>query len=119
MNHYAALTAEQLRRPDVSVGRALSNDVLMVRGKIFGFLKDDRLVVKLPAPRVARLIESRAAIPFTSGGRIMKEWAAVAAPTPLDVNFWRTLLDDARKYVASASPVLRRRNRKQGTTACA
>jgi len=46
MNHYAALTAEQLRRPDVSLSRALSNEVLMVRGKIFGFLKDDRLVVK-------------------------------------------------------------------------
>lgn len=104
MNHYAALAAEQLHRPDVSVGRALRNDVLMVRGKVFGFFKDDRLVVKLPAPRVTRLVEAGAAIPFTSGRRIMKEWAAVAAPTPSDVNLWRTLLDDARVYVASANP---------------
>jgi len=116
MNDYAALTAEQLRRPDVSLGRALSNEVLMVRGKIFGFLKDDRLVVKLPIPRVTQLIEARAAIPFTSGGRTMKEWAAVAAPTPPDVNFWRMLLDDARVYVAAASPVSKSRNRKKGTT---
>lgn len=46
----------------------------------------------------------------------MKEWAAVAAPTPPDVNFWRMLLDDARVYVAAASPVSKSRNRKKGTT---
>jgi len=116
MSQYATLAAEQLRCADVSVGRALSNDVLMVQGKIFGFLKDDRLVVKLPASRITRLIEAGAAIPFRSGGRIMKEWAAVAAPTAPDVDFWRTLLDDARVYVASANPALRRRNRRKGTT---
>ncbi len=116
MSRYAALATEQLRCPDVSVGRALSNDVLMVRGKLFGFLKDDRLVVKLPAPRITRLIEAGAAIPFRSGGRIMKEWAAVAAPTAPNVDFWHTLLDDARVYVASANPGLRRRNRQKGTT---
>ncbi len=114
MSQYAALAAEQLRYPDVSVGRALSNDVLMVRGKIFGFLKDDRLVVKLPAPRITGLVEAGAATPFRSGGRIMKEWAAVAAPTAPDGELWRTLLDDARLYVASATPALRRRNRQKG-----
>ncbi len=118
MKRYEAFAAEQLRRPDVSVGRALRNDVLMVGGKIFGFLKGDRLVVKLPAIRAAQLVEAGAAIPFTSGSRIMKEWVAVAAPAAAHDDLWRTLLDDARTYVAAGDYSVKRtrpphsRNRK-------
>lgn len=39
MKRYEAFAAEQLRRADVAVGRALRNDVLTVGGKIFGFSK--------------------------------------------------------------------------------
>lgn len=42
----------------VSIGRALQNEGLRIHGKIFAFLKDDRLVVKLPAARVRTLIEA-------------------------------------------------------------
>ncbi len=108
MKRYEAFAAEQLRRADVSVGRALRNDVLTVGGKIFGFLKGDRLVVKLPAIRAAQLVEAGAAIPFTSGRRIMKQWVAVAAPVAAHDDLWRTLLDDARTYVAAGDSSLKR-----------
>ncbi len=108
MKRYDALAAEQLRQADVSVGRALRNDVLMVGGKIFGFLKGDRLVLKLPTIRAAQLVEAGAAIPFTSGSRVMKQWVAVAAPAATHDDLWRTLLDDARMYVAAGESRVKR-----------
>ncbi len=121
MSHYGMLAAEQLRRPNVSFGRALRNEALTVHGKIFAFLKGDRLVLKLPATHVKQLIGAGAAIPFTSGGRTMKQWVAVPPSSTADVNAWRTLLNDARVYVASGelitktqatAPAKRRRDRK-------
>lgn len=97
-NLYDALAAEQLERPKVTIGRALQNDVLKVDEKIFAFLKDERLVVKLPAAQAARLVAAREAVPFESGGRKMKEWVSVG---DADEQRWRGLIDDARAYVAS------------------
>jgi len=94
---FGALVAEQLAQPNVTLGRALQNEVLMVRGKIFAFLKAGRLVVKLPAPRVTELIARGGAEPFRSGGRAMKEWVAVE---PRDETLWREFVADARCYVA-------------------
>jgi hypothetical protein len=91
---YEDLAEEQLRAPEVSLGRALSNNVLKANGKIFAFLKGDRLVVKLPAARCGMLLAA-GAVPFESGGRKMKEWVAVA-----DQAGWPDLMDEARIHVA-------------------
>ncbi len=99
---YDGLVAEGLLQPDVAVGRALQNDVLQVAGKIFAFLKDDRLVVKLPAERVRDLVAAGGAVPFTSGGRVMKEWVCVDAPPEAPgEDLWRALASEARRYVAA------------------
>ena len=95
---YDALADEWLRRPEVSLGRSLRNETLTVHGKIFAFLKDDRLVVKLPAKRCAALLAEGAAVPFESGGRRMKEWVAV--PAAADPGRWRGLMSEAHGYVA-------------------
>jgi hypothetical protein len=97
---YDELAAAYLRRPEVSVGRALQNDVLNVNGKIFAFLSKDRLVVKVPAPQAGELVESGVAEAFTSGGRTMKEWVAVA---PSHGDRWRPLMNDAFEYVGAIS----------------
>jgi hypothetical protein len=99
---FGALVAEQLAQPNVTLGRALQNEALMVRGKIFAFLKAGRLVVKLPAPRVTELVARGGAEPFRSGGRAMKEWISIE---PRDETLWRTLVADARRYVAAGRGV--------------
>lgn len=98
---YDELAAEYLRMPEVSVGRSLQSDVLKINGKMFAFLKGDRLVVKLPAARAAGLVADGAAVPFESGGRPMREWVAVSMPTPAaGEGRWRDLMDEASRYVA-------------------
>jgi TfoX/Sxy family transcriptional regulator of competence genes len=96
---YDELAKEYLRRPDVTVGRALQNDVLNVNGKIFAFLSKDRLVVKVPVAQAHALVDSGRAEPFQSGGRTMREWVAVA---PSDRQ-WRRLMNDAIEYVGGLS----------------
>lgn len=94
------LAAEQLAAPDVSMGRGLSNEVLKVNNKIFAFVNDGRLVVKLPAARCAALLADGDAVAFTSGGRTMKEWVAVGLPTGSDGGpVWRDLMAEAKAYV--------------------
>jgi hypothetical protein len=95
---YEALVTDQLRVPGVGIGKALHNEVLTAGGKIFAFLKDDRLVVKLPASRAAALVAGGEAAAFESGGRKMREW--VSAALPADPGRWRLLMADAHEYVS-------------------
>jgi hypothetical protein len=95
---YEELAAEELQRPGVSVGRALRNEVLKVNDKIFAFVNGGRLVVKLPADRVAAMVGAGDGEPFESGGRRMKEWVAVHPSS--DPALWRGLMADAREFVA-------------------
>ncbi|MGR7003468.1 hypothetical protein ACU686_44965 [Yinghuangia aomiensis] len=46
---YTDLTAEFPARPGVATGRMLQNEGLSVGGRCFAFLKDTRLVVRIPA----------------------------------------------------------------------
>lgn len=88
----------------MSLGRALHNEVLKVNGKIFAFLRHDRLVVKLPAPQARALVAANEAVPFESGGRRMKEWVAVELPAaPADHGLWRQLMADAMGYVGTVA----------------
>ncbi len=97
---YDRLAAEHLSTDGVTMGRALSNDVLKVNNKIFAFVMGERLVVKLPAARCSALIADGEAGPFGSGGRTMKEWVAVDLPPGnAGEKAWRGLMGDARAYV--------------------
>jgi hypothetical protein len=97
---FDGLAAEQLTAPGVTKGRGLSNEVLKVNNKIFAFVNDGRLVVKLPAARCAALLADGQAVPFTSGGRTMKEWVAVGLPAVAGGDkTWRDLMAEANAYV--------------------
>jgi len=92
---YDDLAEGFLSRPGVALGRSMNNETLTVGGKIFAFLKDDALVVKLPAATVAGLVEDGHGVAFRTGGRTMREWAVIS-----DVSRWPALMEQAYTFVS-------------------
>jgi hypothetical protein len=71
---------------------------LMTSGKLFAGCRADDLLLKLPAGRVAALIASGKAGPFSAGGgRVMREWALVK---PEAADQWLALAKEAQAFVA-------------------
>ena len=69
-------------------------------GKFAGFARGDELVVKLPADRVAELLESGEGSIFDAGkGRPMKEWVSLH---PADEATLERYLLEAREFVRTA-----------------
>ena len=91
---YDDLADQFLSRSGVALGRSLNNETLTVGGKIFAFLKDDALVVKVPATTVAALLASGDGVAFMAGGRTMREWAVVT-----DSALWPALMEEALAFV--------------------
>jgi hypothetical protein len=89
-------------------GRALSNDAVMVDGKIAAFISKDRLVVKLPARRIEELLVAGEARRMTMGTRVMKEWVSVPASSN---GRWIALAEESARYVL-ATAVTSERSRK-------
>jgi hypothetical protein len=78
--------------------RRFGSDALTVDGAIFAMHVQGAVVLKLPAERVAELISSGAAGPFSNGrARAMRQWATVGDPN-LDV----ALAGEALAFVRSA-----------------
>lgn len=83
---------------EVTVGRVLSANGLMVKGKLFAAISKGRLLVKLPKAEVAALIAEKRGAPFTSGGgRVMKEWATIGVENR---DRWLDIARRARHFVA-------------------
>lgn len=106
---FAELTAALAGRSSVAVGngrRGFGADALTVEGRIFAMLSRDRLVLKLPAHRVAELIAAGDGVPFDAGkGQPMKEWVVVTGD-PADSNeALQALANEACEFVARASSV--------------
>jgi TfoX/Sxy family transcriptional regulator of competence genes len=96
---FAALADEFAARPGVTPpepgGRRFGASALKVDGSIFAMVQDGRLVVKLPAARVAELVANGVGEPFGAGkGRPMREWVAI-----LDDARWRELAEEALTFV--------------------
>jgi len=77
-------------------GSGFGSNAIKINKSIFAMLVDDRLVVKLPAGRVAELISSGDGLPFDAGkGKPMKEWVGLA----VDEDGCRDLVAEAMAYV--------------------
>ncbi len=94
----ARLMSAVADRRDVTIGRALANLGLMTGGKLFAFIKDGDLVLKLPATRIDALVESHGAERFERGqGTPMREWVVVPVKASND---WPALVREACDFVA-------------------
>ena len=94
----ARLMSAVADRSDITLGRALSNLGLMTGGKLFAFIKDGGLVLKLPAARIEALVESHGAERFERGqGTPMREWVVVPAAVSAE---WPALTREACDFVA-------------------
>ncbi|HEX8804498.1 MAG TPA: hypothetical protein VF743_09900 [Acidimicrobiales bacterium] len=82
-----------LDEPEVESGRMFRSQGLRFRRRFFALLNRGRLVVKLPADRVAQLEGDGTGTRFDRGdGRPLREWVAV----PLtDEERWRALAVEA------------------------
>lgn len=91
--------------------RIFSSDaVLTVDGKIFAMFVRDRLVVKLPRPRVDALVAAGKAERFDPGhGRLMKEWAACTTKRG-----WLALSREAYAFVGATGTVALAPKRRRG-----
>ena len=95
-------TARQLVAADVGVQRDRIMHSIGLRapsGKFVAFVREDQLVVKLPADRVRELIASGAGRAFDAGkGRPMREWVCVR---PADESECASYLFEAREFAAT------------------
>lgn len=104
---FDAVVAAFAGRPDISFGRVMASHGLKTQGRLFAFLRKDKLVLKLSAQRVAAVVLTEGATHFDRGdGRPMREWAAVP-PAPVDV--WIGLAHEAERFVSTFNSGKRRR----------
>ena len=77
-------------------GSGFGSNAIKINKSICAMLVDDRIVVKLPAARVAQLISDGAGVPFDAGkGRPMKEWVGLT----VDDSACRELVAEAMAFV--------------------
>lgn len=92
-----ALTAEG----GVDLGKMFGSQGLRADGKVFAMEVKGRLVVKLSLERASALVAEGLAVPFDPGhGRLMKQWVAVSADSPVD---WLELAREARQFGSAQS----------------
>lgn len=103
---YARLVATLTREPTVAVGagkkKGFGASALSTNGKIFALLSSrDRFVIKLPATRVAELVDAGIGAHFDPGhGRLMKQWLEVASGQETR---WTALAREAQMFVAEST----------------
>ena len=98
---FARIAARLMADDRVSQARLFGATGLQLDGKVFAMVYRGALVVKLPAARVAALMDADKGAPFDPGhGRVMKEWIAVP---PEQARLWGRLADEARTFVMAGS----------------
>ena len=90
-------TDKAVTPPTMKAGK-FGSAALTVDGKIFAFLSQGDLVVKLPRERVDELVGTGTGKPYDARrGKVMKEWVAIA---PAESRRWSRLADEARDFVS-------------------
>ena len=86
----------------IDLGTMFRSPGLRTGNKIVAFLgHGDRLIVKLPHPRAAALVDDGIAEPVIMGAHTMREWVAIPASPDLETTLraWTALTREALQYV--------------------
>jgi len=103
-------SADRSVTPPTTEAGKFGTSALKVDGKIFAFLSQEDLVVKLPRGRVDELIAFGTGKAYDARrGKVMKEWVAIA---PQHSRRWSRLAEEARQFVSAAATTASRRNQR-------
>ncbi len=104
MERFDRLVAEFATVPDVippGTTRGFGSNALRVQGMIFAMLVRERLVLKLPADRVAELVDADEGAYFDANkGKPMKNWLSLREESTMD---WSLLAREALQFVGRAA----------------
>lgn len=94
------LVEPRFAEPGVERSTMMGFPCVRRNGQFFATIErqTDDLVVKLPAERVAELVESGEGVPFAPAGRVFKEWVQLPEA---DEGRWRELLLEAEAFAAT------------------
>ncbi|MCA0458626.1 MAG: hypothetical protein LCI00_32010 [Chloroflexi bacterium] len=88
--------------PGVKASKGFGYPVYTVNGKIFVLVGSNGVAVKLPAPRVQKLIDHRTKHPFKVAEQIVwREWLSIQHADAEDYEGELELFQEALEYVAS------------------
>jgi len=79
-------------------GSMLRAPAITTRGRVYAFATKASVIVKLPAHRVAELIESGLGAPCTTGKAPLREWVCIE---PGDEDECLAYFAEARRFVAA------------------
>lgn len=97
---YGHIEARALQRPDVTRSTMMGLPCLRLSGRFFASLdrRTGDLVVKLPAARIAELLEQGVGSPFAPSGRVFREWVSIH---PRHAALWTNLVDEAMEFATN------------------
>ncbi len=99
---YARIVEDLDGEPGVATGRMFRSVGLHHETRYFALLNDGRLVLKLPADRVAEMVAAGEGEHFEPGtGRKLREWITLA---DAGVDGWPGLADEALAYARALGP---------------
>lgn len=91
---WTELVEDMTELPDVAAGKMFGCLGLKTGKKFFAMVWEDKLVVKLPKDRAAKVMKSGGEAFQPMPGRTMGEWVVVA-----NTKDWPTLAEESRVYV--------------------
>ncbi|MBW8734210.1 MAG: hypothetical protein JF571_07895 [Asticcacaulis sp.] len=92
------LHARLTHLPGIETRKALQSMGLMIGGKLFAFIRDGHLILKLPATQIDILIAAHDAVRFDGNrDKPMKEWIVMP---PSSEHIWPGLAEDAYSFVS-------------------
>ena len=97
----AAVLSKMLKDlPHVSIKEHFSHSSFLVGKKVFAFMRNDGVAMKLPKEKIRELIENRNASPLVMGKRTMKEWVVIEH---IDPNAYRKDIELFKEAIAFVS----------------
>ena len=87
--------------PGATIGQHLNHINLLVGKKVFGFIRKDGLVLKLPQETIKKILNGSTIIRLVMGKKEMKEWVIIAHQNPEEYKKDLSLLKESAAFVSA------------------